>query len=48
MVVFVANKEGFGGAPHAVVGVVIFEAGESGEDAGVFFRLGFFGAEGVV
>lgn len=48
MIVLVADEDAFAGAAHAVVDVVFFEALEAGEDGGVFFWLGFFGAEGVV
>jgi hypothetical protein len=48
VVVFVADEDAFAGPPHTVLGVVFFEALEACEDGGVFFWLGFFGAEGVV
>lgn len=48
MVVFVADEDAFASSAHAVVYVVFFEAFETREDGGVFFWLGFFGAEGVV
>lgn len=48
VVVFVADEYPFTCSSHAVCFVVFLEAVEAGEDAGVFFRLGFLGAEGVV
>jgi len=48
MVVFVADEDSFAGSAHAVLLIVLFETFETGEDRGVFFWLGFFGAEGVV
>lgn len=48
MVVFVANEDSFAGSAHTVLFIVLFEAFEAREDGGVFFWLGFFGAEGVV
>lgn len=48
VVVLVADEDGFAGAAHAVVGVVILETLQAGEDRRVFFRLGLFGAECVV
>lgn len=48
VVVFVADEDAFASAPHAVLGVVFFEALEAREDGGIFFWLGLFGAECVV
>lgn len=45
---FVADENAFAGAAHTMLGVVLFETFEAREDGGVFFRLGFFRAEGVV
>lgn len=48
MVVFVTDEDPFAGSAHAMVLEVFFETAEAREDRGVFFWLGFFGAEGVV
>lgn len=48
VVVFVADENSFAGSSHAVLDIVLFEALQACEDRGVFFRLGFFGTEGVV
>lgn len=48
MIVLVADQDSLAGAPHAVLDIVLFETLEAREDGGVFFWLGFFGAEGVV
>ena len=45
---FVADEDAFASAAHAVDIVVLFETLEACKDGGVFFWLGFFGAEGVV
>ena len=44
----VADHDGLAGAAHAVGVIVLLETLQAGEDGGVFFRLGFFGAERVV
>jgi len=46
--VLVADKDAFAGTAHTVLDIVLFETLETSEDGGVFFWLGFFGAEGVV
>jgi len=48
VVVFVADKNSFAGSSHAMLNIVLFKAPKACEDRGVFFRLGFFGAESVV
>lgn len=48
MVVLVADEDAFGGAAHAVKGVVILQAAEAGVDGWVFFWLWCFGCEVVV
>jgi hypothetical protein len=48
VVVLVADEDPFAGAPHAVHDIMFFEAFEARKHRRVFFRLGFFGAEGVV
>jgi hypothetical protein len=45
---FMADQDALAGSSHAVLDIVLLEALEACEDRGVFFRLGFFGAEGVV
>jgi hypothetical protein len=48
MVMLVTNEDPFARSPHTVRDIVFFEALEAREHRGVFFRLGLFGAEGVV
>lgn len=48
VVVLVADEDGFRGAPHAMLVVVLFEALQAREHRGVFLWLPIFGAEGVV
>jgi hypothetical protein len=48
MVVFVADEDSFAGPSHSMLDIVLFEALEACENWGVFFRLGFLGAKGVV
>jgi hypothetical protein len=44
----VADKDALAGPSHTVLDIMLFEALEACENGGVFFRLGLFGAEGVV
>lgn len=48
MVVLVADQDALARPSHAVGLVVFFQTLEASEHGGVFFRLGLFGAEGVV
>lgn len=48
MVVFVANEDAFTRATHAMVGIVLLEAFQTGDDGRIFFRLCFLDAECVV
>lgn len=48
MVVLVADKDAFDGATHAVEGVMVLQAGETGVDGWVFFWLWCFGCEVIV
>ena len=48
MVVLVADENTFAGSAHTMLDIVFFQALQTGEDGGVFFGLGFFGAKGVV
>lgn len=48
VVVLVADEDALAGAAHAMLVVVLFEALQAGQHGGVFFGLGFLGAEGVV
>jgi len=48
MVVFVADENSLAGAAHAMLYIMFFETLEARKDGGIFFWLGFFGAEGVV
>ncbi len=45
---FVADEDSFAGSSHSMLDIVLFESLEACEDRGVFFRLGFLSAEGVV
>jgi hypothetical protein len=44
----VAHEDPLAGPPHAVHDIMLFEALEARKNGGVFFRLGFFRAKGVV
>lgn len=48
MIVLVAHENPFASSAHTVHDIVLFETSEAREDGGVFFRLGFFSAKGVV
>jgi len=48
MIVFVADKDSFAGASHAMLDIVLFEALEARKDGGILFRLSLFSAECVV
>lgn len=48
MVVLMAYKNSLAGAPHTMLGVMLFESLETRKDGGVLLGLGFFGTEGVV
>ena len=48
MSVFVTEQDRFAGTTHAMGIIVALKAGQACEDGGVVFRLGFFGAQGVV
>jgi len=48
MVMFVTNKNAFASSSHSMSDIVLFEALKACQDRGVFFRLSFLGAEGIV
>jgi hypothetical protein len=48
VIVLVAHENPFASSAHTVHDIVLFETSEACEDGGVFFRLGFLGAESVV
>lgn len=48
VVVFMTNENAFAGATHAMVGEVLLETFQPGDNGGIFFRLRFLDAKCVV